>query len=100
MKTNFNPGLQRWDQTSVMGHKPSVSVVIPALNEAESLPQVLPHIPAWVDEIILVDGHSTDDTVAVAKAVRPEIRVVEQTGKGKGAAIRNGSRPPPATSWC
>ena len=65
-------------------------MVIPALNEAESLPQVLPQIPAWVDEIILVDGHSTDDTVAVAQAVRPGIRVIEQSGKGKGAAIRNG----------
>jgi glycosyltransferase involved in cell wall biosynthesis len=90
MIKNFNPGSQRWDLTGLFGQKPTVSVVVPALNEAESLPHVLPQIPDWVDEIILVDGHSTDDTVAVAQRVRPEIRVIEQTGKGKGAAIRNG----------
>ncbi|MFL5515199.1 MAG: glycosyltransferase, partial [Gemmatimonadales bacterium] len=44
-----------------------VSVVIPALNEARNLPHVLPRIPGWVAEVILVDGHSTDDTVAVAR---------------------------------
>jgi glycosyltransferase involved in cell wall biosynthesis len=67
-----------------------VSVVIPALNEAANLPHVLPRIPADVDEIILVDGNSTDDTVAVARALRPDVRVVAQTGRGKGAALRTG----------
>lgn len=46
---------------------PTVTVVICTLNEAQNLPHVLPKIPQWVDEILLVDGHSTDDTVAVAK---------------------------------
>jgi glycosyltransferase involved in cell wall biosynthesis len=67
-----------------------VSVVIPALNEAENLPHVLPRIPTWVDEVILVDGHSTDDTVAVARALLPTVRVVAQAGRGKGAALRSG----------
>lgn len=67
-----------------------VSVVIPALNEAANLPHVLPRIPAWVDEVLLVDGHSTDDTVAVARQVRPDIRIVYQQGRGKGAALRSG----------
>lgn len=72
-------------------HKtPTVSVVIAALNEAENLPHVLPRIPAWVDEVLLVDGNSTDDTVAVARRIRPGIRVVRQQGRGKGAAIRTG----------
>lgn len=69
---------------------PRVSAIIPALNEAKNLPHVLPLIPQWVDEIILVDGHSTDDTIAVAKSLCPQIRIVNQTGKGKGDALRAG----------
>jgi glycosyltransferase involved in cell wall biosynthesis len=69
---------------------PSVSVVIPAKNEAENLPYVLPRIPTFVSEVVLVDGKSTDDTVAVAKHLRPDIRIVEQKGRGKGDALRLG----------
>lgn len=67
-----------------------VSVVIPALNEADNLPYVLPRIPSWVDEVLLVDGHSTDNTVEVAQRLWPSIRIVQQQGKGKGAALRSG----------
>ncbi len=66
---------------------PRISVVIPAYNEAENLRYVLPRIPACVDEIILVDGHSTDETVKVAQHLRPDIRFVLQPGKGKGDAL-------------
>lgn len=69
---------------------PRVSVIIPAKNEAKNLPHVLPNIPVWVDEVILVDGQSTDDTIEVAQRLRPGIRVVEQIGRGKGAALRTG----------
>ena len=68
----------------------TVSVVIPAMNEARNLPKVLPHIPDWVDEVVLVDGNSTDDTVAVAQALRPDIIVLKQERRGKGAALRSG----------
>jgi len=68
----------------------SVSVVIPALNEAESLPHVLPRIPADVYEVILVDGNSTDDTIDVARRLRPDIRILKQDAPGKGAALREG----------
>ncbi len=67
-----------------------ISVVVPALNEADNLPHVLPLIPHWVDEVILVDGHSTDDTVAVARALLPSIKVVTQQRRGKGAALQSG----------
>ena len=67
-----------------------VSIVIPAMNEAESLPHVLQRIPTWVHEVILVDGHSVDDTVRVARAGWPGIRIIVQEGKGKGAALRTG----------
>ncbi len=69
---------------------PSISVVVPALNEAANLPHVLPRIPADVFEVILVDGHSTDNTANVARGLLPAIRVVQQDGRGKGAALRAG----------
>jgi glycosyltransferase involved in cell wall biosynthesis len=48
---------------------PSAAAVIPALNEAESLGAVLGAIPrAHVEEVIVVDGGSTDDTVGIAAA--------------------------------
>ena len=68
----------------------TVSVVIPALNEAENLQYVLPLIPAWVDEVLLVDGHSTDKTVEVARQLLPNVRIVYQEGRGKGAALQSG----------
>jgi len=71
-------------------HSPLITVVIPTLNEALNLPHVLPKIPRWVHEVILVDGYSTDDTVNVARQLRPDIRVVMQKGKGKGDALRTG----------
>lgn len=67
-----------------------VTVVVPAKNEARNLAHVLPLIPSFVDEVILVDGDSADDTVEVARALLPSIRVIPQSGKGKGAALRTG----------
>lgn len=69
-----------------------ISVVMPALNEAENLTRVLPRIPYWVHEVILVDGQSIDDTVAVACETCPGIKVICQSDGtcGKGAALRQG----------
>jgi len=67
-----------------------VSVVIPAYNEAKNLPYVLPLIPDCIDEVILVDGHSIDDTIEVAQRLVPKIKIIEQTGRGKGNALRCG----------
>ena len=69
---------------------PSISVVIPARNEAQNLQYVLPRIPSMVSEVILVDGLSTDETIEVARRVLPDIRIIKQTGKGKGNALRAG----------
>lgn len=69
---------------------PSVSVVIPAKNEARNLEHVFGTIPEWVHEIVLVDGKSTDDTVAVAQKLYPDIRIVHQEGRGKGDALQAG----------
>ena len=70
--------------------RPNISVVIPAPNEAKNLPHVLPRIPSWVDPIMLVDGHPTDNTVVVAQSILPNIEVIQQDRSGKGAALRCG----------
>jgi glycosyltransferase involved in cell wall biosynthesis len=68
----------------------SVSVVVPTLNEAKNLPFVFDRLPVGLHEVIVVDGHSTDGTVDVAKQLRPDVRVVHQLGKGKGDALSCG----------
>lgn len=73
-------------------HGVTVTVVIPTLNEASNLPHVLPRIPSDIDEVVLVDGHSTDGTVEMACTLYPSIKVVMQEGKGKGDALRCGFR--------
>lgn len=74
---------------SARAASPRISIVIPALNEARNVEVILPQLPD-VHEIILVDGHSVDDTVAAARRVRPDIRIVYQTRRGKGNALTCG----------
>jgi hypothetical protein len=73
------------------GPAPSgVSVVIPTLNEADSIGWVLGRIPEWVSEVVLVDGLSVDETERVARQLRPDLVVVHQRAPGKGSALRAG----------
>jgi glycosyltransferase involved in cell wall biosynthesis len=69
---------------------PKISIVIPTLNEAKNLPLLLPRIPSWVYEVIVVDGCSRDNTVEVARQLRPDIRIVMEQRRGKGAALQSG----------
>lgn len=73
--------------SSALAIAPKISVVIPTLNEAANLPHVFATLPDWVHEVVLVDGHSTDDTVEVARRLRPELKILVQDGKGKGDAL-------------
>ena len=68
---------------------PRVSIVVPAKNEARNLEIILPQLPD-VHEIILVDGRSVDGTVEVARRIRPDVKVVPQTRRGKGNALACG----------
>jgi glycosyltransferase involved in cell wall biosynthesis len=70
--------------------RPTVTAVIPTLNEAENLPHVLRKLPSGVNELIVVDGHSTDATVQVTQDLRPDARVVLQDKRGKGNALACG----------
>jgi glycosyltransferase involved in cell wall biosynthesis len=99
MKTETKTREQKWQEkqaTDLAGllfneqRVVKISVVIPTLNEEENLAYVLPGIHQWVDEVLLVDGHSSDGTVNVARQLCPSIRVVMQEGRGKGAALRTG----------
>jgi hypothetical protein len=68
---------------------PRISVVVPALNEAANLREVLPTLPK-VHEVILVDGGSVDGTVEVARELMPGIVTVTQVRRGKGNALAAG----------
>lgn len=69
---------------------PKVSVVIPTLNEAKNLPWLLPRVPGWVHEVIIVDGCSSDNTVEIARQLRTDVRIVTEHRRGKGVAVRAG----------
>lgn len=69
---------------------PRVTVVIPTLNEARNIGPVLGELPRSVYEVIIVDGCSTDGTVEAALSARADCRIVRQTGRGKGDALRAG----------
>ena len=72
------------------GPWPRVTVVIPALNEARNLPHVLAKLPDGLHEVIVVDGNSVDDTVATARRLRPDARIIAQNRCGKGNALACG----------
>ena len=69
---------------------PSVTLVIPTLNEEANIGWVLQRVPVWVEEVIVVDGGSKDRTVEVATTLRPDVVVVTELRKGKGVALRTG----------
>jgi glycosyltransferase involved in cell wall biosynthesis len=69
---------------------PRVSVVVPTYNEARNLPHVFGLLPEGLHEVIVVDGRSTDGTIEAALRLRPDVKIVRQTRKGKGNALACG----------
>lgn len=67
-----------------------ITVVVPAMNEGANIGQVLSQLPEDLHEVLLIDGDSSDDTVAVARRAYPGIEVLAQSGRGKGDALRLG----------
>jgi glycosyltransferase involved in cell wall biosynthesis len=70
--------------------QPTVSVIIPTLNEEKNLPHVLDRLPEAITELIIVDGHSIDDTIGVAQRLRPDARIILQDRIGTGNALACG----------
>ena len=65
------------------------TLIIPTLNEAESIKKVLDQIPKGeIDEILVIDGYSTDGTADLVKKLG--YPVIFQEGKGFGRAITTG----------
>jgi glycosyltransferase involved in cell wall biosynthesis len=77
-------------RTDLVTEWPRVSVIIPTLNEEQNLPHVLTKLPGRLHEVIIVDGFSTDDTLDVARRLRPDAKIVLQQCPGKGDALRCG----------
>jgi SAM-dependent methyltransferase len=85
------------DRGAPTADKPTVSVIVPARNEAGNVDAILERIPQMGGgtEIVFVEGHSSDDTYATierALAAAPGLnaRLFRQTGRGKGDAVRLG----------
>jgi glycosyltransferase involved in cell wall biosynthesis len=76
--------------THTTGASPRISVVIPTYNEAKNLPHVFGLLPDDLHEVIVVDGHSIDGTVDMARSLRSDVVVVEQNRRGKGNAMACG----------
>lgn len=70
--------------------KNKISIIIPTKNEAEGIFQILEGVKPFVDEIVVIDGHSTDDTTKIAQQLGAT--VFSDDGKGKGAGLRLGIR--------
>jgi SAM-dependent methyltransferase len=95
--TNFVVARPRPQSDTLLAEKPTVSVVVPARNEAGNIPQIFERVPRMGQEteLVFVEGHSKDGTYAVieqAMADHPEwqCRLLGQTGVGKGDAVRSG----------
>lgn len=95
--TNFviaRPAAQDWP---LVEEEPTVSIIVPARNEAGNVEAIMSRTPelGGGTEIVFVEGHSTDDTYAeieraIARHPERRCRLLRQTGKGKGDAVRLG----------
>lgn len=65
-----------------------IAAIIPVLNEAASLVLLLPELPDWIDEVIVVDNGSSDGSAAVATSLGA--RVVAAPRRGYGSACAAG----------
>jgi glycosyltransferase involved in cell wall biosynthesis len=73
-----------------MNTKEKISVVAVNLNEEHTIEQVLTNIPPYIDEVLVIDGHSKDKSPIIAKKLG--YPVLLQEGKGRGAAFKTGFR--------
>lgn len=67
-----------------------ISIIIPTLNEVENVKHVFPFIPKYIDEIVVIDGNSTDGTIEEILKFRKDARIVIDNAPGKGCALTKG----------
>jgi glycosyltransferase involved in cell wall biosynthesis len=79
-----------WDGLPEDPKRPTVSVVVPALNEERNLPHIAARMPADIDEIVFVNGRSVDNTAEVARQLWPQAIHITQSRAGKGNALACG----------
>ncbi len=72
---------------STYEHRDAISVVIPTLNESQTIMEVVRRVQPYTSDILVVDGHSPDGTADIARSLGA--RTVFDHGKGKGEAIRS-----------
>lgn len=87
--TRSNAVLHNLDAARYRSSWPTVTAVVPTLNEAENLRWLMPRLAA-VDEVVVVDGESVDGTAETALLLRPDTVIISQPAMGKGAALRAG----------
>lgn len=75
---------------------PFLSLIIPAYNEEQRLPRTLTQIQAFLgeqpyeSEVLVVENGSQDRTAAVAEEFAPAVRLLRESDRGKGLAVRRG----------
>ena len=71
-----------------MYHDQRITVIIPCLNEEQGIELVLRRMPAFVDQVIVVDNGSTDRTADVAQSFGAQ--VIRENVRGYGRAYKRG----------
>src|ERR1017187_4442170 len=74
--------------SSAMYKNQSITIIIPCLNEEQGIEQILRAMPAFVDEVIVVDNASTDRTSEVAATLGA--KVIREDVRGDGRAYKRG----------
>lgn len=72
------------------GQKNTISLIVPTLNEFSNIKYVFPNIPDFIDEIIVIDGGSTDGTIEEIMKFRKDAKIVIHRVPGKGTALKKG----------
>jgi glycosyltransferase involved in cell wall biosynthesis len=72
------------------GVEKRISLVVPTLNESPNIKYVFSNIPEFVDEIVVVDGNSTDGTREEIKKYRDDAIIIIDKRRGKGQAMKTG----------
>src|SRR5450759_3534247 len=67
----------------MIGNK-RISLVVPCKNEARIIGAFIKRVPAYVDEILIIDNNSTDDTAAVARKLGARVIRERRSIRGIG----------------